>query len=138
MALRLFADPFFTGDLAKMDTEFKQYQQMLGACDIHETADAYVYKLDAPGLQKADVKVQVVDGNVLQISGERKREHEEKDDSKHYHRVERSYGRFMRSFRLPDNVDTTGINAAVEHGVLQVKAPKNKKAAPKSIDINVA
>ncbi|MGI4630686.1 Hsp20 family protein, partial [Klebsiella pneumoniae] len=69
--------------------------------DWKETPEAHVCKADMPGLKKEEVKVEVEDGRVLQISGERSKEQEEKNDK--YHRVERSSGKFMRRFRLPED-----------------------------------
>jgi HSP20 family protein len=82
------------------------------------------------------VKVEVEDGNILQISGERNKEEEEKTDT--WHRVERSSGKFMRRFRLPENAKTEQIRATMENGVLTVTVPKEevKKPEVKSIQIS--
>jgi len=79
--------------------------------------------------------VEVEDGNVLQISGERSKEHEEKNDR--WHRVERSSGKFLRRFRLPENAKTEQIKASMENGVLTVTVPKEeaKKADIKNVQI---
>lgn len=77
---------------------------------------------DVPGLAAADIRVQVSDGNMLTISGERKREHEEQTDR--FHRVERSFGKFSRSFPLPTNADMVKITATVDQGVVTVVIPK--------------
>ncbi|KAL7214836.1 hypothetical protein ACSBR1_027085 [Camellia fascicularis] len=92
---------------------------------------------DLPGLSKAEVKVEVEeDGRVLQISGERSQEEEEKTDKRH--RVERVRGKFMRRFRLPDNVKMDEIKASMENGVLTVVIPKEQQRKPevKAIDIS--
>jgi len=104
--------------------------------DWKETPKAHVFKADVPGLKKEEVKVEVEDGNVLQISGERNKEQEEKTDT--WHRVERSSGRFMRRFRLPENAKTEQIRASMENGVLTVTVPKEevKKPDVKSIQIS--
>ena len=104
--------------------------------DWKETPEAHVFKADVPGLKKEEVKVEVEDGNVLQISGERNKEQEEKTDT--WHRVERSSGRFMRRFRLPENAKTEQIRASMENGVLTVTVPKDevKKPEVKSIQIS--
>ncbi|THU68271.1 hypothetical protein C4D60_Mb08t02150 [Musa balbisiana] len=101
-----------------------------------ETPEAHVFKADLPGLRKEEVKVEVEDGRVLQISGDRSREHEEKTDT--WHRVERSSGRFLRRFRLPENAKVEQVKAAMEDGVLTVTVPKEgvKKPNVKSIEIS--
>jgi HSP20 family molecular chaperone IbpA len=85
---------------------------------------------------KEEVKVEVEDGNVLQISGERNKEQEEKTDT--WHRVERSCGRFLRRFRLPENARAEQIKASMENGVLTVTVPKEeaKKPEVKSVQIS--
>jgi HSP20 family protein len=102
--------------------------------DIVETVEEFSIKAELPAIKREDVKVSV-DGGVLRIEGERKREKEEK--GKKYHRVERSYGSFLRTFTLPDNVDETNVRAEFKDGVLNVRLPKSEKAKPKSIDVKV-
>ena len=106
--------------------------------DWKETPEAHVFKADLPGLKKEEVKVELEEGNVLQISGERSKEQEEKNDK--WHRVERSSGKFMRRFRLPDNAKVDQVKAAMENGVLTVTVPKAPEPKPqvKSIDISGA
>ena len=86
-------------------------------------------------MKKEDVKVTVENG-LLTISGERKFEKEEK--KKKYHRVERGYGTFMRSFALPDDADFGKVNAEFKDGVLTVHVPKSEHAQPKQIEVKVA
>ncbi|KAK4436578.1 class I heat shock protein [Sesamum alatum] len=104
--------------------------------DWKETPEAHVFKADVPGLKKEEVKVEVEEGNVLQISGERTREKEEKNDT--WHRVERSSGKFLRRFRLPENAKMDQIKASMENGVLTVTVPKEevKKPEVKAIQIS--
>ena len=104
--------------------------------DWKETPEAHIFKADLPGVKKEEVKVEVEDGRVLQISGERSREKEEKNDR--WHRVERSSGKFLRRFRLPENAKLDEIKASMENGVLTVTVPKEeeKKPAVKTIDIS--
>ncbi|KAA8539649.1 hypothetical protein F0562_026341 [Nyssa sinensis] len=104
--------------------------------DWKETPTAHVFKADVPGLKKEEVKVEVEDDRILQISGERNRDQEEKGDT--WHRVERSSGRFMRRFRLPENAKVNQMKAVMENGVLTVTVPKEevKKPDVKAIEIS--
>jgi len=103
--------------------------------DWKETAEAHVFKADVPGLKKEEVKVEVEDG-VLQISGERNKEQEEKTDT--WHRVERSSGKFLRRFRLPDNAKVEQVKASMENGVLTVTVPKEEAKKPDVKSIQIA
>ena len=104
--------------------------------DWKETPEAHIFKADLPGIKKEEVKVEVVEGGVLQISGERKREQEEKNDR--WHRIERNSGKFLRRFRLPENAKVDQVKASMENGVLSVVVPKEevKKPEVKSIEIS--
>ena len=104
--------------------------------DWKETPEAHVFKADLPGVKKEEVKVEVEDGNVLVISGERSKEKEDKNDK--WHRVERSSGKFLRRFRLPEDAKTDQVNAGLENGVLTVSVPKAevKKPEVKTIEIS--
>ncbi len=102
--------------------------------DISEDEQEYLIKAELPGIEKDQVKVTVENG-ILLITGERTSEHEEKN--RKYHRVERSYGSFIRSFSLPDDADGTKVKAEFKNGVLKVHLPKDENAKPKSIEIKV-
>ena len=102
--------------------------------DITENEKEYLIKAELPEVKKEDVKVTVEHGR-LSISGERKFEKEEKD--RKYHRIERSYGSFLRSFMLPDAANADKVMAEFKDGVLQVHVPKAGKIPPKSIEVKV-
>ena len=103
--------------------------------DITEDDKEYLIKAEVPEVKKEDVKVSVQD-DVLSISGERKSEKEE--TGKKYHRVERAYGSFYRSFTLPEDADGSKVAAEFKDGMLKVHLPKSEKAKPKSIEVKVA
>jgi HSP20 family protein len=102
--------------------------------DITEDDKEFVVKAEIPEMKKEDIKINVHD-DVLTISGERKYEKEE--TNKKYHRVERAYGRFMRSFTLPEDADGTRVMAEYKDGLLNVHLPKSEKAKPKSIEVEI-
>lgn len=102
--------------------------------DIAETDKEFTIKAEIPEVKKEDVKV-TVDNGILTIRGERKQEKEEKD--KKFHRVERFYGSFTRSFTLPDNVDETKIEASFKDGMLNLQVPKTAESKPKAISVEV-
>ncbi len=122
----MFEDPIFspTASWPAMRSGFTAENSMLGAVDIKETDKATVFTLDTPGMTAEDVHVHLAENNVLSITGERKREWAEEDKETKFHRVERSYGKFTRSFRLPETADTGAINASFDNGVLHVTVPK--------------
>jgi HSP20 family protein len=102
--------------------------------DIYETDNDVVIVAELPGIEEKDVDVQVRD-NVLTIKGERKMEKSLKEES--YHRVERTYGSFSRSFTLPTSVNQDKISATYTRGVLEIKMPKAEQAEPQQIKIQV-
>lgn len=104
------------------------------AVDIYENSDFVVVKAELPGVEKDRISVEVKDG-ILSLRGERKFEKEVKEES--YHRIERSYGSFQRSFSLPVSVDQDQVTARFEDGILEVKLPKKEKAKPKQIQVDV-
>ena len=104
------------------------------AVDIYEKDGNIVLKAELPGLDPKDVEVRV-ENNILTLRGERKLDEEVQKDN--YHRVERSYGNFTRSFTLPNVVDTEKIKAEFKDGVLRMTLPKKEEAKPKQISISV-
>ena len=117
-----------------VDSEAKPKIDFVPTVNTREADDAYYIEVDLPGVKKEDVSIDVNE-NIITISGERKLEDERKDDE--FYRVESVYGKFERSFTLPDDVDTDKIEAHMEDGVLTVKIPKVQVVdkAPKKIEI---
>ena len=102
--------------------------------DIAETIEEFQVKAELPDVKKEDIKVSVYHG-ILRIEGERKQEKEE--NGKKWHRVERSYGSFLRSFSLPEHIDDTKVRAEFKDGVLNVRLPKSPAAKPKSLQVKI-
>lgn len=130
-------DGFFTSNLANAPPSARETSAFINArIDWKETPEAHIFKADLPGLKKEEVKVEVEEGRILQISGERSKEQEEKNDK--WHRIERSCGKFLRRFRLPENAKIDQVKASMENGVLTVTVPKEEEKKPqvKSIDIS--
>jgi HSP20 family protein len=121
-------DEIFNMSIVENETEF------IPRADVHETDESYLVQLDLPGIDKNDVKVKFED-NTLIVSGERKQE--TKTEEKNYHRVERNYGSFTRSVRLPKDVNAQKISASYKNGVLEITLPKVDEVKPKEIEINV-
>ncbi|MFZ0312070.1 MAG: Hsp20/alpha crystallin family protein [Candidatus Korobacteraceae bacterium] len=104
------------------------------AVDIYEDEHSIQLKLEVPGVDEKDLDIKV-ENNTLTVNGERKLEKEEKEEN--FHRVERRYGSFTRSFTLPSTVSTDDIQADYEHGVLKVRLAKRAEAKPKQIKVSV-
>jgi len=102
--------------------------------NVLETDSEFLIEAELPGIDKKDLRISVEKG-LLTISGHRMHEREEK--GKRYHRVERAYGNFLRSFRLPDTVDDQKLAAELKNGILTIHLPKSEKAMPKSIEVTV-
>ena len=124
---RLFNNLFDTPTVASAPA-----RRFAPATDLIESDTHYILRADLPGLSEDDVNVEL-DRNVLTVSGERKSEHE--DRGKGYYRVERSYGSFRRSLRLPDGVDAEAITATFDKGVLEISVPKPEQAKPHKVQI---
>jgi HSP20 family protein len=127
--LRLFEDAF-----TRMLTEPQTNRPWAPSVDIYETDNELVLKADLPDVDLQDIDVRV-ENQTLSISGERKFEKEE--NSKGYHRMERNYGRFTRSFAVPNSFDTEKIAAGYKNGVLNVSLPKKEAAKPRQVKVEV-
>jgi HSP20 family protein len=104
------------------------------AVDIAEHDDGYVVKMEIPGVDKNDVKITMQD-NTLTVRGEKKQERESRGSN--YHRVERSFGAFQRSFTLSSSVKPEKIDASFKDGILNIELPKAEESKPKQIDVKV-
>jgi HSP20 family protein len=102
--------------------------------DIYEDDHQVTIQAELPGVEEKDLNI-TVENNVLTITGERKLENEENKEN--FHRIERSYGRFTRSFTLPSTLDTENINADFNNGVLKIVLNKSEAAKPKQIKVGV-
>ena len=113
-------------------TDFQALDDWAPSADVSETKDSLVCKVELPGMGQKDIQISLQE-NLLTIKGEKRQEQEEKDE--HYHRVERSYGAFTRSLRLPVAVDASKVTATVKNGVLTVTLPKTPAAKGTTIPI---
>ena len=129
-SLRLFEDA-----VTRLMSEPRTSRPWSPAVDIVETEDELIVKADLPDVPLEDIDVRVENGTLL-LKGERKFEKEFAD--KGYHRIERSYGSFMRSFSVPSSVDTEKVSADYKNGVLTVTLPKKEAAKPKQVQVKVA
>jgi len=128
---------FRTFDSAYRGTAGREDEQSMVATwsplvDIFEDSDGITLKVELPEVEAKDVEIQV-EGNTLTLKGERKLEHEDKRDG--YHRVERTYGSFSRTFTLPSTVDVEHITAESKDGVLRVFLPKRPETKPRQIKV---
>jgi len=119
---------------AESDQEMLAMSDWTPSVDISETDTAYLVKGEIPGVKKEDVKVTIEDG-MITMRGERKQENEEKNQK--FHRIERSYGSFMRSFRIPDDADESSVKAEFKDGMISVTLPKSEKAKSKTKEIEI-
>ena len=127
--LRLFEDAF-----SRMLSEPTSNRPWSPAVDVYETENDLVLKADLPEVSQKDIDVRV-ENQTLTIAGERKFEKE--DQTKGFHRIERAYGNFVRSFAVPNTFDTEKISAAFHNGVLTVTLPKKDAAKPRQVKVEV-
>ena len=134
MSSLLELSPFRRNSLTS-DEENISVPEWAPLVDIAEDSNGYLIKVELPEVRKDDVKV-TVDGGTLTIAGERKGEKEEK--GRKFHRIERYYGRFERSFSIPDDAETNNVKAEFKDGVLRVSLAKSEKARPKQVEVKVS
>ena len=127
--LRLFEDAF-----TRWISEPQANRPWSPSVDIYETENELVLKADLPDVDLKDIDVRV-ENQTLTISGERK--FEKKESGKGYHRIERNYGNFVRSFSVPSSFDTDNIAAEYKNGVLSVSLPKKEAAKPRQVKVEV-
>jgi HSP20 family protein len=131
-----FADRFNRA-FGSMPGRERDEEMSLGAwmppVDVAEDKEKVTLTAELPGFKEDEVQIQM-EGNILTLRGERKFEQEK--EGRNYHRVERSYGQFMRSFTLPNNVDRENIRAKFRNGLLEIEMPKREDAKPRQIKIS--
>ena len=126
---RLFEN-FFTGAQGEEEVSNRNW---VPPVDIQETADSYRLQAELPGLTRDDINI-TLENNVLRLTGERKFERDAKKEN--FQRIERTYGAFSRAFALPQQVNSAGVQAAFENGVLTINVPKAEQAKPRKIEIS--
>ena len=134
--LRDRMDRLFGSDLFRMPGDGSTERTLADwspAVDIYEDAESFVLKVEVPELDMKDIDIKI-EGDTLRISGERRLEKEDEKDN--YHRVERYYGSFTRSFTLPRTVNQEKVDATYDRGVLKITLPKREETKPKKIQIH--
>lgn len=129
---RLFSDDIFVPFGAT--SEGLERSGWTPAVDIRETEDAFLFTAELPGLDKNDVHI-TVENKVLTLSGERTWSEEEEEEKNSYHRIERAYGNFTRSFTLPNAVDPSKVEAKFKDGLLTITVAKAEEVKPREIEI---
>ena len=140
----LVRDPFYS-NMDQLFSEFLKPGSLFGrsvgeglrdawvpAVDVQETDKSFVFTAELPGLGKEDIEI-TLEENLLTLSGERTLQEKEEKDT--YHRIERAYGKFSRSFSLPSQVDNTEVAASFQDGLLTIEVPKSEQAQPRKIEI---
>jgi HSP20 family protein len=131
-SLRREMDRLFERFLEPDWGEFPALGDWAPSMDVSETKEAFVVKMEVPGMEPGDIQVALQE-NMLTVKGEKKQEKEEKDER--YHRMERSYGAFTRTVKLPVTVDASKVAAAFKNGVLSVTLPKTPAAKGTTIPV---
>jgi HSP20 family protein len=114
--------------------EFMTTGSFVPPVDIYEDEHHIALKLEVPGIEEKDLDIRV-ENNTLTVRGERRFEKEEKEEN--FHRIERRYGTFTRSFTLPNTVDTDQVQASYESGILKIQLAKKAEAKPKQIKVGI-
>jgi HSP20 family protein len=127
---RLFNEPF--GSVSSQET--LAAGAFVPPVDVYEDEQGIRLKMEVPGIEEKDIDIRL-ENNVLTVRGERKLEKETKEEN--YHRIERSYGNFTRSFTLPNSVNPEEVKASYSKGVLTIKLGKRAEARPKQIKVDV-
>src|SRR5947209_9221990 len=130
---RLFQDNYGAQPSGQND-EFLATSSFVPPVDVYEDEHSVFIRAEVPGIDPNDLDVRV-ENNLLTLRGERKWNKEEKEEN--FHRVERRYGSFARSFTLPNTVNTEDVNASYNNGVLEIKLAKRAEAKPKQIKVGV-
>jgi HSP20 family protein len=128
---RIFDEFFANAGSGNGDLQLSSFSP---ATDIYEDDEYVTFTLEVPGVSEKDINI-TLEGNTLTVTGERKLKKEDKRER--FHRVERFYGTFSRSFTLPNTVDPNSIQASYENGVLQLQMTKRAEAKPKQIKVAV-
>jgi len=126
---RLFQETASTGE-----TSLTNSGAFIPPVDVYEDEHSLRLKLEVPGIDEKDLDVRI-ENNVLTVKGERKFEKEEKEEN--FHRIERRYGSFVRSFTLPNTIDSEKVSAEYKNGVLALQLAKKAEAKPKQIKVNI-
>ena len=121
-----FGNSYSNSNLSEYGSSFQP------AVNILEEEEYFLISADLPGLEKDQINIDFTDG-ILSLSGERKEE--KTTGEKNFRRVEKRYGKFVRSFRMPDNIKTEQIDASFSDGVLEIRIPKSEKAKPLKIEV---
>ncbi len=124
----------FARPLAEGSTESLATGNFVPPVDIYEDAHKLSLKLEVPGIKQEDLDIQV-ENQTLTVKGERKLESEEKEEN--FHRIERRYGSFVRTFTLPQTIDTGNVSATYDAGVLTISMPKKEAAKPKQVKVQI-
>jgi HSP20 family protein len=122
-------------DYGRGQDELTTTSSFVPAVDVYEDEHKVTLKLEIPGVNQEDLDIRL-ENNTLSVRGERKFEKEEKEEN--FHRIERRYGSFARSFSLPNTIDTENVHASYENGVLKLELAKRAEAKPKQIKVNIS